>query len=256
MKAKDLTGMKFGRLKVISRAENNLPNRKSQRAFWVCQCDCGNTKIVESSNLINKASPTRSCGCLKNEILHKQKNTKNIEWIEYNDFIKGVTNRGDTFLIDKDDYVKVKDYCWRKDKHGYIVANSKNGKNQTIKLHRIIMDVDSSKLVDHKNWDKSDNRKCNLRIATKSQNNVNIKLKSNNSTGYQGVTLNKVTNHYVARISLNGKRIYLGTFQTFEEAVKARRKAEIILHREWSGENNKHDYEKFEFNLKKIENGM
>jgi len=98
-------------------------------------------------------------------------------------------------------------------------------------------------IIDHKDWNKSNNTRDNLRFATKSQNNINIKLKSNNTTGYPGLTINR-GGYYVARISLNGKRYYLGTFKNLRDAVAARREAEIKFHKEWSGENNKHDYEK------------
>lgn len=59
---KDLTGMRFGRLKVISfnRVENN-------NTYWNCICDCGNEKIATESNLVN--GKTKSCGCLQNDLL-------------------------------------------------------------------------------------------------------------------------------------------------------------------------------------------
>lgn len=54
----DLTGQKFGKLTVVSRA----PNTKSTKAAWNCKCDCGGTKVVAASNL--KSGRVRSCGCL------------------------------------------------------------------------------------------------------------------------------------------------------------------------------------------------
>lgn len=61
----DLTGMKFGRLKVIKR----VPNPKG-RALWECKCDCGETAYVETSRL--KSGSTKSCGCLHRELLVKR----------------------------------------------------------------------------------------------------------------------------------------------------------------------------------------
>lgn len=55
----DLTGQKFGKLKVIRRVENN----KQGNAQFLCKCDCGKEIIVRSSNLIQKH--TVSCGCLR-----------------------------------------------------------------------------------------------------------------------------------------------------------------------------------------------
>lgn len=74
-KFKDLTGMKFGRLTVIERAEN-----KNGRVHWNCTCDCGNTCVVMSKHLIS--GHTQSCGCLNliklaaRSCTHKMTNTK------------------------------------------------------------------------------------------------------------------------------------------------------------------------------------
>lgn len=245
--AKDLIGRRFGKLIVVSRnygKQKEVYNHTNRyAAYWNCRCDCGNTVVVSSSNLQNKTNPTTSCGCHKKFISHKQKNTKENEWIFDGDVVIGITSAGDKFLIDKEDFDKVKNYCWRREKRGYIIANSRNGENKIVWIHRIIMSVtDEQILVDHKSWDKSDNRKTNLRLATKSQNNINIKRKSNNTSGYTGVTYNKRSNKYIARISKDNKRIFLGSFDSIEEAIKARHEAEISLHGEWSGEYNRNDF--------------
>lgn len=59
----DLTGKKFGRLNVISRAKNN----KDGRTMWLCVCDCGNERIISGKSLRN--GHTKSCGCLNKEIV-------------------------------------------------------------------------------------------------------------------------------------------------------------------------------------------
>lgn len=69
-KVHDLSEMKFNRLTVIKRAENN----KYNRAQWLCKCDCGNT-IVVSGNALLKYN-TKSCGCLKIESSKQTKNKK------------------------------------------------------------------------------------------------------------------------------------------------------------------------------------
>ena len=56
---KDLTNQKFGKLTVISRAEN----AKDGRAQWLCKCECGKTKVINGKYLLN--GETKSCGCLK-----------------------------------------------------------------------------------------------------------------------------------------------------------------------------------------------
>lgn len=59
MKAHDLIGQRFGRLLVLSRVANR------RRPKWLCQCDCGNSKVILSGGLRNG---TRSCGCLQREM--------------------------------------------------------------------------------------------------------------------------------------------------------------------------------------------
>ena len=58
---KDLTGQKYGRLTVLERAEKT----KGGKICWLCRCDCGNERIIESGNLVSGAS--KSCGCLNKE---------------------------------------------------------------------------------------------------------------------------------------------------------------------------------------------
>ena len=61
-KLKDLTGKKFGRLTVLSRGENS----KAGQVQWFCICDCGNEKLIHSTNLVQGSS--KSCGCLSIEL--------------------------------------------------------------------------------------------------------------------------------------------------------------------------------------------
>lgn len=66
----DLTGQRFGRLAVLSRAENTV-HRKTR---WLCNCDCGNTKIVTGVEL--RKGDTKSCGCLRKEVSSKNATVK------------------------------------------------------------------------------------------------------------------------------------------------------------------------------------
>ena len=62
----DLIGQRFGRLTVVSRAEN-----KCGRTNWNCKCDCGNERDILAINLTRGF--TKSCGCLHNEQLRERK---------------------------------------------------------------------------------------------------------------------------------------------------------------------------------------
>lgn len=58
----DLTGMKFGKLTVIKRAENYISPCGSKSAQWLCKCECGNEKVIKASAL--RKGATKSCGCI------------------------------------------------------------------------------------------------------------------------------------------------------------------------------------------------
>lgn len=62
----DLTGMQFGQLTVLSRAENYISPNGFQNTQWNCKCSCGNVKIISQSNLRN--GQAKSCGCLRSRI--------------------------------------------------------------------------------------------------------------------------------------------------------------------------------------------
>jgi hypothetical protein len=83
--------------------------------------------------------------------------------------------------------------------------------------------------IDHHDGVKSNNRWSNLREATVKQNAENTPLRSDNSTGYRGVTHGTKKGLYRARIGHNGKLIELGQFATAEQAAEAARTARAQL---------------------------
>ncbi len=116
--------------------------------------------------------------------------------------------------------------------NGYIVKTNHNSGNRSCTLlHRLILEtklnrkLKSSEYVDHINGDRSDNRRSNLRIATYKQSAQNKSIQTNNKLGYKGVaivsTKHLKTPRYRAQIGVNGKQIYLGSFNSAIEAAKA-----------------------------------
>jgi hypothetical protein len=100
------------------------------------------------------------------------------------------------------------------------------GNNKKMKIHRLVADAfiqnkNNKNCVDHINHDITDNNAENLRWATNKENSQNkLKYKSN-SSGFIGVSLQKSTKKWVARIKINGKYNYIGSFETAEEASQA-----------------------------------
>ncbi len=120
---------------------------------------------------------------------------------------------------------------------GEVAGNiSKNGYRQVgfnkkrFKCHRICYFIYYKKqplIIDHINGDRSDNRIKNLRSCTNAQNIMNTGLRSHNTSGVTGVSLNKKLNKWVATIQLNRKEIHIGIFKDKKDAIKARKKAEV-----------------------------
>lgn len=104
-------------------------------------------------------------------------------------------------------------------------------KGKTKSLHRDILQPNSTQLVDHINGNTLDNRKSNLRLCTKSENNFNVTTnRKNNTSGYKGVSWNKQQNKWKAYIQYNKKNIFLGYFLLASEAAKVYNKAAVKYH--------------------------
>jgi len=224
-KASNLIGIKFNKLTVIKRVENN----KRGESQWLCKCDCKleNEVIVVGSRL--RSGNTKSCGCLQKEKAiqlgksKKKYNTYDLLSEEYG--VGYASNTNELFYFDLEDYDKIKDYCWYNNDDGYIATNIKYSDTYcTVRMHRLVMNCPDDMDVDHIFHNTCDNRKEFLRIVTESQNQMNQKIRINNATGVAGVILNN--NKWRARIRINNKDIHLGYFINKEDAIHARKEAE------------------------------
>lgn len=124
-------------------------------------------------------------------------------------------------MIDLEYVDVVKDYKWRLNNYGYVV-NDKVGK-----LHRFLMNPGEGLVIDHINRNRLDNRTCNLRTCTPHENCLNKSTQCNNISGYPGVSWDKTRNKWLVHITFNRKQIHLGRFNTLEEAIEARKQAEV-----------------------------
>lgn len=233
----NLIGQRFNRLVVVEQANDYISPKGTHYARWLCECNCKDKTqvIVLGAQLKNKK--TQSCGCLQKEVTSlksKKYNTYDLT----KGYGVGYTLNNEEFYFDLEDYDKIKDYCWHKDAQGYIVTNDYKNKNR-IFLHRLIMGFPKDLLIDHKYGEESrhDNRKLNLRVATRLENNRNHKICSTNTSGVTGVCWDKSRNKWFAQITVNNKNIHLGRFDNFEDAVKARKEAEEKYFGEWSYDN-------------------
>ena len=133
-------------------------------------------------------------------------------------------------IIDTEDLDKVKDIKWKLSNSGYAMNTPKSG--PATHMSRVIYGEDklnNELFVDHINHNTLDNRKCNLRAATKSQNAMNsIKMGNPSNNIIPGVYLTE-SGSYSATIKHMQQTYYLGTYDTFENAAYARWIAEVLL---------------------------
>lgn len=124
-------------------------------------------------------------------------------------------------LVDESDMEMLAAYRWRF--VGRYIASTKRGasKETTLLLHRVIMNAPKGVEVDHINGNPFDNRRCNLRFATRMQNEQNARKISKPCTSrYKGIYWNKRKKRWHAQIRVNRVRVHLGMFKDEEVAAR------------------------------------
>lgn len=165
-----------------------------------------------------------------------------VSWKKHGVIAISLANTDKVSLIDESDWPIVKDISWRlMNNHadrGYIGNFYAMSPGNIGKLmHRVIMNPDKGKVIDHVNGNGLDNRRENLRISNGSKNNLNYhkshKKKVNKELpagvyysrlkrkGWKNYIWNNSNKHFGAAITINKKRNVIGLFATIEEAGMA-----------------------------------
>jgi AP2 domain len=145
-------------------------------------------------------------------------------------------------IISVEDYEYLSQFRWHAkwsstNKTYYVVRNvpiHEGRKGRISEMHREVLRASKGILVDHKNHHPIDNRRENLRFANESQNSQNRRNRSDNTSGYKGVSWHQTKNKWGAYISVRNKIKHLGYFDKAEDAYKARTKAAEELHGEFA----------------------
>ena len=109
----------------------------------------------------------------------------------------------------------------------YKVDLCKNGKRTTKTIHKLVADaflenLENKPCVDHIDNDRLNNNISNLRWATNKENSRNKILSIKNTSGFKGVSFHKKANKWQAQITIDGIKIYIGSFENIEDAKQAR----------------------------------
>jgi hypothetical protein len=137
--------------------------------------------------------------------------------------------------VDDDDYKILSQRNWYLTDQGYAKRRQSLGhkKSMLVMMHRVIMRAEKGTLLDHKNHDRLDNRKTNLRFCTKTQNNLNRPKRRDNTSGSKNVYWSKANQRWFIKTKVGGKEYRSPNLPSKKEAIRASKKFITKIHGEY-----------------------
>ena len=203
----DITNQKFNRLTVLSFSHVS----EKRESMWLCLCDCGTTKTL-SFYSVNKGV-VKSCGCLQKEAMRKRSVHGMIDTPIYVRWC-AMKRRCDLKLVNYGDRGITYSEDWKSFENFY--KDMIFGFKEDLELDRINVNG---------NYCKE-----NCRWVTHSENNYNKNKQQNNTSGKSGVSFDSKRLQWRSYISKDKKRIELGYFDNYKDAVEVRVLEELELY--------------------------
>ena len=214
----------------LLKAENNYKEDKSKKAFKGCKVP-GCSHPHEAQGYCNgHYIQMRKFGRIKRAVLMRDANTFIPDISEGTCEIVLRDIQGQIVggaIIDVEDMKKCSNTKWHLGMNGYAQNIRKD-----IKLQQVILGKEG--LIDHKNRNRLDCRKENLRKCNVYQNAQNRSITDKNTSGYIGVCWHKRAKKWMSYISSHGKKTYLGLFTNIEKAARKRDVAALSMFGEFA----------------------
>ncbi|MGI6068917.1 MAG: AP2 domain-containing protein [Blautia sp.] len=210
----DLTGQRFGRWTVISRAKDYISPNGYKSTQFLCECDCGNRTIVRGCNLRNGKS--KSCGCLQPESVAKANSTHGDTGSRLYRIWKGIKSR--CYISSSSNF---EHYGGR----GIQVCEEWKNSFEAFKTWALLNGYTDKLSIDRIDSD-GDYKPENCRWVTNEIQARNRKMFKNSKSGISGVSWREDMQKWTAKIGVDKKEIFLGNYENKEDAIKARQDAE------------------------------
>lgn len=136
--------------------------------------------------------------------------------------------QGQVAIVDDEDFEYLNQWKWchtksRGSNTGYAMRAQiySDGTREGFRMHRVVLNTPEGKSTDHINGNGLDNRRCNLRIATNSENQYNKGKYKNNISGYKGVHWDKYAKKWKAQIRISKIETHIGLYVDVVDAALA-----------------------------------